>query len=127
MKKLTYKDPALLLSIKADAYGDYTIIQDRVSIKTLFFYGMSSDPSGNVDNIIADAHAYLDIEDDFVHRNMERVEGMYLVFNRYGENVWYRISRAKVGRTGLTDNVDNCLEVFLNKSSAVVDLNGESS
>lgn len=123
MLSLTYKDPATILRLKADEYGDMTIVEDEASILTLFLYGMSSNQNDYVDNIGTDAHVYLDINNSFILRNMERVEGMYLVFNRYGEDSWYKIERAKVGRTVLTDNVDNCLHCFLSKSAALVDLN----
>lgn len=123
MKQLTYKDPARIVRLAADEYGDMTVVQDQASILTLFLYGMSSNQNDYVDNIGTDAHVYLDINNSFILRNMERVEGMYLVFNRYGEDSWYKIERAKVGRTVLTDNVDNCLHCFLSKSAALADLN----
>lgn len=127
MKGLTYKDPATIVRLQADEYGDMTIIADKVRIKTLFRHGMSSDMANYVDNIGTDAHVYLDIDNPFIKRNMERVEGMYLVFNRYGENIWYKIERCVVGRTLLTDNKDNCLHCFLSKSAALVDIGNESS
>lgn len=123
MKALEYKDPATIVRLAADEYGDMTVVQDQASILTLFLYGMSSNQNDYVDNIGTDAHVYLDIENSFILRNMERVEGMYLIFNRYGQDSWYKIERAKVGRTVLTDNVDNCLHCFLSKSAALVDLN----
>lgn len=127
MKGLTYKDRAILLRLEADEYGDFTRIADRANILTLFRHGMSSNMANYVDNIGTDAHVYLDINNPFVARNMERVEGMYLIFNRYGENIWYKIERAIVGRTMLTDNKDNCLHCFLSKSAALLDIGNESS
>ena len=126
MKGLTYRDPALLLRIEADEYGDLTRVVDRVEILTLFRYGMTTNQNDYVANLGTDAHVYLDINNDFVHRNSERMEGMYLVFNRYGEDVWYKIERSVVGRTLLTDNVDNNLHCWLSKSAALIDLNESS-
>lgn len=119
---LTYKDPATIIRLGADEYGDMTVIQDQATILTLFLYGMSSNQNDYVDNIGTDGHVYLDINNPFIQRNMERVEGMYLVINRYGEESWYKIERAKVGRTVLTDNKDNCLHCFLSKSAKMVNL-----
>lgn len=127
MKGLTYKDPGTIVRLAADEYGDMSIIADEARIKTLFLYGMSSNQADYVDNLGTDAHVYLDINNPFISRNMERVEGMYLIFNRYGENIWYKIERAKVGRTVLTDNKDNCLHCFLSKSAALLDISNESS
>ena len=122
MKGLTYKDDAKIIRLIADRYGDYSVIQDIEDIKVLFIHGMSNNHSDYVDNVGTDAHAYLDISNPFIARNMERVEGMYLVLNRYGEDIWYRIERCKVGRTILLDNVDNNLHVFLSKSAKMINL-----
>ena len=46
-----------------------------------------------------------------------RLEVMYFLFNRYGQTLWYKITKASVGRTLLTDNQDN--NVFLNLQKTV--------
>lgn len=118
---LRYKDEATILRLTVDEYGDESAVQDLTKIKVLFLYGMTSNQNDYVENIGTDAHVYLDIDNPFIARNMERVEGMYLIFNRYGEDEWYKIERAKVGRTVLTDNKDNCLHCFLSKSAKLID------
>lgn len=120
MKGLTYKDPAVIYNLKRDVYGDETIVADSADIKCLFLYSMSESHSGFVDDISTNAHAYLDIGNPFIQKNLYRLEGMYLVFNRYGEDNWYRIERAVIGRTVLTDNMDNNIHVYLSKSAAML-------
>ncbi len=122
MKGLTYKDDATILRLDADRYGDYTVLNDQTRIKVLFIHGMSNNHSDYVDNIGTDAHAYLDIDNPYIATHMERVEGMYLVLNRYGEDLWYKIERCKVGRTILLDNKDNNLHVFLSKCPKMAEL-----
>ena len=120
MKGLTYKDPAIIYNLKRDAYGDETIVADSADIKCLFLYSMSAAERGFVEEINTDAHAYLDIDNPFIQKNMFRLEGMYLVFNRYGEDSWYKIERVVIGRTVLTDNKDNNIHAFLSKSAAML-------
>lgn len=122
MKGLVYQDRATIFRLNADEYGDFTIPVDVTEINVLFRHGMSSNHSDYTEPLGTDAHAYLDINNPFVARNMERVEGMFFVINRYGEDVWYKIERCIVGRTLLTDNVDNNLHVFLTKSPKMIDL-----
>lgn len=122
MKKLTYKDPAIIVRLETDEYGDLSVVKDQADIKTLFFIGMTSNQSDYVNNLGTDAHTYLDIENDYIKRNLWRLEGMFVVFDRYGEKVWYKIERIKIGRTALTDNVDNCCHAFLSLSASLVDL-----
>lgn len=124
MKKLTYKDPAIIVRLEADEYGDLTIVKDQEEIKTLFFIGMTSNQNDYVNNLGTDAHTYLDIENDFIQRNLWRLEGMFIIFNRYGEDQWYKIERTKIGRTALTDNVDNCCHAYLSLSAKLVNLDG---
>ena len=118
MKGLTYKDNATIYSLKRDKYGDESIIADSADIKLLFLYNMSTNEANFVNNIMTSAHAYLDINEECIANNKHRLEGMYIVMNRYGEDIWYKIERAVIGRTVLTDNVDNNVHVFLSKSVA---------
>lgn len=120
MKGLTYKDPATIYNLKRDEYGDESIVADTAVIKCLFLYSMGSDQSNFVEGIKTDAHAYLDIGNKFIQANKHRLEGMYIVFNRYGEDVWYKIERVVIGRTVLLDNKDNNIHVYLSKSAAML-------
>lgn len=120
MKGLTYKDPAVIYNLKRDVYGDETIVADSAEIKCLFLYSMSESETNFVGSIQTSAHAYLDIGNPFIQKNMYRLEGMYLVFNRYGEDTWYKIERVVIGRTVLTDNKDNNVHAFLSKSAEML-------
>ena len=125
MKKLTLKDPVKIYKFKQDGYGDLEPLEVYNGL-CLFLYGMSESESNFQELKGTDAHAYLDIDDPGILENIaglelvERIEGMYLVFNRYGANQWYKIERVKIGRTVLTDNVDNNIHIFLSKSVEMV-------
>ena len=125
MKTLEYKDDAILVKVKLNEYGDPEL-DEQADIKTLFRFGMSTMQNDFVANISTDAHAYLDIENPFVRNNLYRLEGMYLVMDRYGESIWYKIEKSVIGRTLLTDNVDNNVHVWLSKSAALLDINESS-
>lgn len=125
MKTLEYKDDAILVKVKLNEYGDPEL-EEQADIKTLFRFGMSTMQNDFVANISTDAHAYLDIENPFVRNNLYRLEGMYLIMDRYGEPIWYKIEKSVIGRTLLTDNVDNNVHVWLSKSAALLDINESS-
>lgn len=125
MKGLIYQDVATVLRTQTDEYGD-EFVADSAEVGCLFRYGMSLAHSNYVDSVGTDAHAYLDINNQFIIDNRHRLEGMYLIFNRYGNDEWYRIDREVIGRTLLTTNEDNCLHVNLSKV-APLQLGGTSS
>lgn len=122
MKGLEYKDNARIVRLTMDEYGDLSTIEDEADIKVLFRFGMTSNQNDYVDNLGTDAHAhvYLDIDNPFIQRNLYRLEGMYLIMDRYGEDIWYKIEKSVIGRTLLTDNVDNNVHCWLSKSAALI-------
>ena len=120
MKGLEYKDNARIVRLTMDEYGDLSTIEDEADIKVLFRFGMTSNQNDYVANLGTDAHVYLDIDNPFVQRNLYRLEGMYLIMDRYGEDIWYKIEKSVIGRTLLTDNVDNNVHCWLSKSAALI-------
>lgn len=118
---LDYKDDLTIVETSQNGWGD-TAITYAENIKGLFLQGTSQAESGYVERIGTDAHAYLDIEDDFVKENAFRLEGMYLIANPIGgeeSESWYKIARAKVGQRKLLDNDINNVHVFLTKCDAL--------
>lgn len=120
MKGLEYKDNARIVRLTMDEYGDLSTIEDEADIKVLFRFGMTSNQNDYVANLGTDAHVYLDINNPFIQRNLCRLEGMYLIMDRYGEDIWYKIEKSVIGRTLLTDNVDNNVHCWLSKSAALI-------
>ena len=116
MKKIVMKDECLLREYRTNKYGEM-FVYDEAKVPCLFNFTFSQNHSNFVDNEISDATAYVDIDDMFVNENMMRLEGMYFLFNRYGQTLWYKITKTSVGRTLLTDNQDN--NVFLNLQKTV--------
>lgn len=125
MKKVECKDTAVLVSTNLNEYGD-VVLEERTDIKILFRFGMSTMQNDFVENITTDGHCYIDLDNEFVKRNLYRLEGMYIVINRYGEDIWFKIEKTVVGRTLLTDNSDNCLHCWLSKSATLLDINESS-
>ena len=105
-----------IVKITVDEYNRTSIEDEDWEVPCLFRFGLSENSSYYVDNTGTDAHCYVDLENDFIHRNEHHLEGMYLAFNRYGgSTIWYQISKTVIGRTLLTENEDNCIHLFLRK------------
>lgn len=118
---LEYKDPLLLIETGQDGYGDNTIIHIE-HIMGLFRLGASQAEMNYVEALGTDAHAYLDIENQFVKDNAYRLEGMYIVANLHGgkENqAWYKISSCILGQRKLLENDLNNIHCRLTKCSAL--------
>lgn len=118
---LEYKDDLVLIQTAQDGWGD-NIISHVEHLKGLFVQGNSQSESSYVEALGTDAHAYLDIENQFVLENAFRLEGMYLICNIFGgiENEsWYKIARTKVGQRKLLENEVNNIHVFLTKCDAL--------
>ena len=117
MKIVEVKDLCTIYKFSKNGYGDLSVGEKEI-VKCLFLYGMSQSESMYTDATQTDAHAYLDIENEFVHRLMTKdfkTESYYFVINRYGQDEWFKIDHVKIGRTVLTDNQDNNVHVFLTK------------
>ena len=106
-----------LLLTDVDEYNRTYVIDEDAHVPCLFRFGMSQNTNYYIDNVGTDAHCYIDLNVPFVKDNMHRLEGMYLIFNRYGEDICYQVSKTIIGRTLLTENTDNCIHLFLRKST----------
>lgn len=122
MKKVEVKDWCTIYKFSKNGYGDVSI-GEKEEVKCLFLYGMSQSEAAYTDMTQTDAHAYLDIDNEFVRRLMTKdfkTEAYYFVINRYGQEEWFKIDKLKIGRTVLTDNKDNNVHVFLSKCAKLI-------
>lgn len=122
MKKVEVKELCKIYKFKKDGFGDL-VIDKQATVKCLFIFGQARDESNFQQLATTDAHAYLDIDNDFVKSIMTsdlKRNTYYFVINRYGRNDWYKIERVKIGRTVLTDNKDNNVHVFLSFSEKML-------
>ena len=118
MNKIIMKDNCLLRDYKYDKYNNLILNKEAI-VPCLFNYTFSQGHSDYVDIESSDASAYLDVDDLFVNENLFRLEGMYFIFNRYGQELWYKIVKLTIGRTLLSDNEDNNIFVNLNKATPI--------
>lgn len=125
---IVYKDRVRLLDVEVDGYNDKTVVFDE-QIKALFHLGSSVMSAPYSDQIIADAHVYLDPKSVHLKSRAYRLEGLYIIANVFGADdstSWYRIESVVVGqRKLLANNVDN-VHCFLKKVEAVAELPEES-
>lgn len=115
--KLDYKDTIEIYEVTSDGYGDES--GTAHSVPALFLIGTGTNRSNNTDNIIADAHAYIDPENEFLISKAYRIEGMLIKANPFGgqdSEAWYRITMARVGQDKLlTNQIDN-VHIYLQKA-----------
>lgn len=106
-----------LILTGVDEYNRAYIEDEDGHVPCLFRFGMSQNTNYYIDNVGTDAHCYIDLNVPFVEENMHRLEGMYLIFNRYGEDICFLVSKSIIGRTLITENKDNCIHLFLKKAT----------
>lgn len=120
---LDYKDTVQLIStqLASDGYG--TEIVDEVNDVQALFLSNTGWQHGNFQTqTTSDAEVYLDPEDEFVMANAYRLEGMYILANRFeGEDSqeWYKITQVIVGEDKLLDNQIDNVQCQLKKTTEV--------
>jgi hypothetical protein len=120
---LDYKDTVQLISthLSSDGYG--TEIIDEIHDVTGLFLENTGISHGNYrTEVTADAEVYLDPTDSFVEENAYRLEGMYVVCNRFGGTEalqWYRIEQVIIGEDKLLGNTIDNVNCQLKKTSEV--------
>lgn len=117
---LEYKDTIEIYEVVSDGYGDESGTPH--SVPALFLVGTGTNHSNNQDNILADAHAYVDPENEFLKSKAYRIEGMLIKanpFNGPDTEAWYRITMARVGQDKLlTNQIDN-IHIYLQKARGI--------
>lgn len=114
MKKIDLIDKVKIYRPTTDIYGDVTL-SEEATVAALFILGYSKAWSSTEETLSTDAHAYLDLDDKFIKKYKNRLEGFYLSHTREGSEQKYRIRNVKIGRSILTDNQDNNVHVRLTK------------
>lgn len=120
---LDYKDTVRLISTQLTSDGYGTEIVDEVHDVQALFLSNTGWQHGNFrTEILADAEVYLDPEDPFVIENAYRLEGMYILAERFGSDEdasWYKIEQVIVGEDKLLDNQIDNVNCQLKKTSEV--------
>lgn len=123
---LDYKDVLNIYStqLSADGYGT-EFRGDTANVNGLFLVNTGWQHTNFQTNTTSDAEAYLDPNNEFIKSRGYRIEGMYITYQREGEDgtgSWYKITQVIVGEDKLLGNgVDN-VNVQLKKSSEVPNL-----
>lgn len=117
--KLNLKDDLKLIEVAFDGYGDETISRE-IDVKGLFLSGTSQSLQNSTFTIGTDAHCYLDIDNPYIKENAYRLEGKYIGFNIFGDQLnsenYYKISKVKIGQRKLLSNEINNIHCFLQKA-----------
>ncbi len=120
---LDYKDDVQLVmtEVSSDGYG-MEVVKEVHEVTGLFLENVGVSHSNYQTNTTSDAEVYLDPCDQFVIDNAYRLEGMYVVCNRYGGDdvyQWYRITQVIIGEDKLLGNEIDNVSCQLKKSSEV--------
>lgn len=120
---LDYKDTVQLISTKLASDGYGTEIVDEVhDVQALFLTNTGWQHSNFQTSVTSDAEIYLDPEDEWVIENAYRLEGMYVLANRFGSSdgeSWYKITQTIVGEDKLLDNEIDNVNCQLKKTAEV--------
>lgn len=109
---LEYKDTIQLVVpiLASDGFGGQ-IVGEIEDVNALFIANTGQTHGNFQTNVISDAEVYLDHENEFVLNNFNRLEGMLVIANPFGEDedqAWYLITDVITGQDKLLDNqVDN--------------------
>jgi hypothetical protein len=118
---LEYKDDLQIVSTKLRSDGYATdVIDEIVDIKGLFFSTTGIQHGDFKTSVRSDAQVYIDPTNDFVVNNSNRLEGMYVISNPFGEDVetaWYRIISVLIGQDKLLENEIDNISCLLKKTS----------
>lgn len=124
MVKLQYKDIITLVKTEVDEWNRDSIT-NSVQVPALFVSNTGYNHSVNQNQIDSTAAVYLDIENQFIKDNWNRLEEMYIIARPYGDEYsesWYKITNVDVGQDKLLGNkIDNIL-VSLKKTTEVADV-----
>jgi hypothetical protein len=114
---MRYLDTVQLVATTPDGYGDRTatVLTDAGA---LFIQRASVIHNGNADGtgagITYDASVYLDPQNPIVANNLDKLEGMYIVFGG-----WYRVAHVIVARRKLLNNAIDNIHCLLEKEPGV--------
>lgn len=104
---IEYPDPAVLYRADPDEYGTKKAIY-LTDIDTNFTTSVNNQRGQNVEDITADALAYLDIENATIAAEGYDLEGCFFAITRFGRTIWYTIDTLEVNQRKLLDNaIDN--------------------
>lgn len=104
---IDYPDPAVLYRALADEYGTKTAVY-LTGIDTNFTTSVNNQRGQNVEDITADALAYLDVDNVTIADEGYDLEGCFFAIERFGRTIWYTIDTLEVNQRKLLDNaIDN--------------------
>lgn len=118
---ISYPDPAQIYTVVPDEYGvkSATLLTD---IDTNFTTSVNTQKGTNAEIIIADALAYLDVDNAAIAAVGYELEGCYFAITRFGRTTWYTIDRLEVNERKLLDNaIDNIQARLLKVTEPVVE------
>lgn len=123
MVQLDYKDTVQLVKTTLATDGYATEIIDEIEEVNALFISNTGWQHGNFrSDVISDAEVYLDHENEFVVENAYRLEGMYVIANRFEgseELSWYKITQVIIGEDKLLGNEIDNVNCQLKKTSEV--------
>lgn len=120
---LDYKDTVSIVKTSLGSGGYATrVIDEIIEVPALFLANTGWAHGGNQAAVTSDAQVYLDPENEFVLNNYMRLEGMRLIYNKFGEDEedsWYLIESVIIGEDKLLGNQVDNVQCTLKKTTAV--------
>lgn len=120
---LEYKDTVQLVTytLSTDGYAN-KVVDEVEDVPALWLANTGWSHGGNQTAIIGDAQVYLDPTNEFVIAHFNRLEGMLIIANPFGEaeeEAWYLIQSVIVGQDKLLGNTIDNIQCTLKKTTGI--------
>lgn len=122
---LDYKDSVTLVLTGVDDYGNDTQVEESQVIPALVVQNTGYAHGANQDAITSDAYVYIDVNNDFVADNYDRLEEMYCIIEKYGNSAavgWYKVTSVEVYDDILLNNLTDNIQLNLKKTDNIYDV-----
>lgn len=115
---LEYQDTIRIIEVTVNRYGDEAI-GDEAEVAAIFEQNTGWAHGGNQTDVTSTTRAFVDPENSFVQEKFQRLEGMLVVAQPFGEafgDAWYRITDVTAARDTQFDNVIDNIALTLKKT-----------
>lgn len=116
---MIYRDTATIVVVSSGAYADKKTVTSQNDVSVIFLQDTGYIRNNSQEAIDSDATCYVDPDDAFVLENFNRLEGMYVVVDLYGEDVWYKVTKSIVNRHHLLNKEIDNIQLLLKKTTEI--------
>lgn len=120
---LDYPDLVTFYSAVSNGYRGSKVAVEAEEIACFFLQNTGFVQGNNQEAVDSDAIMYPDFEEPFIVSNANRLEGMYVLSNQFGDETdksWYKVISCTVNRDHLLNNEIDNIECRMMKTSPLI-------